>query len=212
MNIWKHLRKSHLNKDWQENVKTFFDQPGKKLRRRKIRAANAKRIGPNPTHKLRSVVRGQTRRYNNKLRIGRGFTLAELKLGGIKGAQYAKSIGITIDNRRKDTCSETQKLNADRIKEYVSKLILFPKSKLDSKPQVLEATADQIKFSQTQAQNLTKSVIPLPKPDSAFSFSQITKKLQDEIVYKILRKEWKDQSGFNRRLDAKKKKAAAVKK
>jgi large subunit ribosomal protein L13e len=27
----------HLNKDWQEKVKTFFNQPGKKLRRRKIR-------------------------------------------------------------------------------------------------------------------------------------------------------------------------------
>jgi large subunit ribosomal protein L13e len=212
MGFSKVLPNVHLNKDWQENVKTFFNQPGKKLRRRKIRAAKAKRVGPNPTHKLRPAVRGQTRRYNNKLKLGRGFTLAELKLAGIKGVQYAKSIGIAIDRRRKDTCSETQKLNADRIKEYASKIILFPKRKPESKPIILEATADQIKFSETQPQNLTKSVIPLPKAESAFSFTQITKKLQDEIVYKTLRKEWKDQSGFNRRLEAKKKRAAAAKK
>lgn len=212
MGFSKHLSNVHLCKDWQEKVKTFFNQPGKKLRRRKIRAAKAKNLGPNPTHLLRPGVRGQTRRYNNKLKLGRGFTLAELKLAGIKGNSYAKSLGIALDKRRKDTCDETKKLNAERIKEYVSRMILHPKKKADKKPQVLEATPDQLKSSEAVQQNTTKSIIPLPKAESAFSWTTISKELKDDIVYKRLRKEWKDQTGFNRKLEAKKKKAAAVKK
>ena len=211
MGFSKVLANVHLNKDWQEKTRTFFNQPGKKLRRRKLRQAKAKRVGPNPTHLLRPAVRGQTRRYNNKLKLGRGFTLAELKAAGIKGVNYARSIGISIDKRRKDTCAETQKVNVDRIKEYTSKIVLYPRKKPSKNPQILEATQDQIKASQTQPQNLTKAVIPLPKAESAFSFGQITKQMQDEIVYKTLRKEWKEESGFNRRMEARKKKAAAKK-
>ena len=45
----------HLNKDWQEKVKTWFNQPGRKHRRRVDRECKAKLIGPNPTHKLRQL-------------------------------------------------------------------------------------------------------------------------------------------------------------
>lgn len=209
MGFSKILANVHLNKDWQETTRTFFNQPGKKLRRRKVRQAKAAKIGPNPTHLLRPAVRGQTRRYNNKLKLGRGFTLAELKASGIKGVNYARSIGITIDKRRKDTCSETQKLNVERIKEYITKIVLHPRKKPSKNPQVLEATQDQIKQSQTQPQNLSKTVIPLPKKECAFSWGSITKDLKDQIVYKTLRKEWKEESGFNKKLEARKKKAAA---
>jgi large subunit ribosomal protein L13e len=202
----------HLNKDWQEKVKTFFNQPGKKLRRRKIRAAKAKLSGPNPTHLLRPVVRGQTRRYNNKSKLGRGFTLAELKAAGVRGINYARSIGIAIDVRRKDTCAETQKANVERIKQYTAKMILYPRRKADKKPQVLEATPDQLKASEAVQQNTSKFVVPLAKPESAFSFSAITKEMKDDIVYKRLRKEWKEQTGFYRKQEERKKKAAAKKK
>lgn len=209
MGFSSHLANAKFNKDWQEKVRTFFNQAGKKLRRRKLRSLKAKRLGPNPTHSLRPAVRGQTRRYNNKLKLGRGFTLEELKKGGLKNVNYARSIGIAIDLRRKDTCAETQKVNIDRIKEYLNKIILYPKKKPEVKPAVLEATPDQIKFSQTLPQNTTKTVIPLPKADSAFSFGQITPKMKDEIVYKTLRKEWKEQTGFQKKLDARKKRAEA---
>lgn len=212
MGFSKVLPNVHLNKDWQEKVKTFFNQPGKKLRRRKLRAAKAKKLGPNPTHSLRPAVRGQTRRYNNKIKLGRGFTVAELKLSGIKGLEYARSIGIAIDTRRKDTCSETQKLNVERIKEYTSRMILHPRKRSDKKPQVLEATADQLKSAEATQQNTTISVIPLPKAESAFSWTAISKKMQDDIVYKTLRKEWKEQTGFYKKLDAKKKRAQGGKK
>ena len=36
----------HLKKDWQEKVKTWFNQPGRKRRRRLNRVNKAKRIAP----------------------------------------------------------------------------------------------------------------------------------------------------------------------
>lgn len=197
----------HLNKDWQEKVKTYFNQPAKKLKRRRLRREKLKKLAPNPNHKLRPVIRGQTRRYNNKLLLGRGFTLAELKLAGIKGVNYARSVGISIDKRRKDTCNETQKLNVERIKEYLSRMILYPRRRPDKKPQILEATPVQLKTSEAVQQNTSKTIIPLPKPESAFSWSAISKEMKDGIVYKRLRKEWKEQTGFYKRLEAAKKKA-----
>jgi large subunit ribosomal protein L13e len=212
MGFSSRLSTARFNKDWQEKVKTFFNQPGTKLRRRKVRAAKAKRLGSNPTHSLRPAVRGQTRRYNNKLKLGKGFTLDELKKAGIRGVNYARSIGISVDLRRKDTNAEAQKINVDRIKEYVSKMILYPKKKPEGgKPQVLEATPDQIKFSETLPQNISKAVIPLPKSESAFSFGEVTTKLRDEIVYKTLRKEWKLEHKFAERLEKRKKRLAEKK-
>ena len=111
----------HLKKDWQEKVKTWFNQPGRKHRRRVQRQLKAKRLAPNPTHKLRPVVRGQTNKYNNKVRLGRGFTVEELKKGGINSVDVARSLGIAIDFRRKDTSNETLTTNSNRIRTYIGK-------------------------------------------------------------------------------------------
>ena len=94
----------HLGKDWQEKVKTWFNQPGRKHRRQRNRLRKAKLTAPNPTHTLKPIVRGQTNKYNTKIKLGRGFTKEELKKAGILSVPYARSIGIAIDLRRKD-CS-----------------------------------------------------------------------------------------------------------
>merc|ERR1712157_9283 len=39
---------------------------------------------------------------------------------------YAQTIGIAVDHRRKNKSVESLQLNAQRLKEYKSKLILFP--------------------------------------------------------------------------------------
>jgi len=36
-------------------------------------------VAPRPIGSLRPIVRGQTIRYNQKLKLGRGFSLQELK-------------------------------------------------------------------------------------------------------------------------------------
>ena len=75
------LPNGHFHKDWQRRVKTWFDQPGRKSSRRLARMKKAATIAPRPVDgPLRPAVRCPTIKYNTKLRAGRGFTLAELKV------------------------------------------------------------------------------------------------------------------------------------
>ena len=59
---------------------TGWKQPGKKASRRIARRAKAARVAPRPVDLLRPIVRCPTIKYNRKLRSGRGFSLAELKV------------------------------------------------------------------------------------------------------------------------------------
>ena len=73
---------------------------------------------------MRPAVRGQTNRYNSRIKLGRGFTAAELKLAGVSSLPMARSIGIAVDLRRRDTCNETLNMNANRVKTYLSKIVV----------------------------------------------------------------------------------------
>ena len=107
-------------------MRTWFDQPGRKLRRRTARKAKAAKLGVRPLTHLRPAVRGQTVRYNRKLREGRGFTFAELKEAGINRKE-ARGIGIVVDHRRRNLSEEGKALNVERLKAYKAKLIVFPR-------------------------------------------------------------------------------------
>ena len=61
-------------------VKTFFDQPAKKKKRYLRRKEKAARLAPRPIDLLRPAVSCMSIRYNMKIRKGRGFTPAELKV------------------------------------------------------------------------------------------------------------------------------------
>merc|ERR1711865_1345478 len=116
------IHNNHFKKDWQSYVKTWFNQPARKVRRRKARALKAKNTFPRPTAGcLRPVVRCMTKRYNMKQRAGRGFTLEELKEAGIP-AKLAPTIGICVDHRRTNKSLEGLQANAKRLKAYKSKL------------------------------------------------------------------------------------------
>ena len=69
------LANIHLRKHWQRFVKTWFNQPARKQRRALTRKNKAAKIFPRPLEKLRPIVHCSTRKYNAKLRYGRGFTL-----------------------------------------------------------------------------------------------------------------------------------------
>merc|ERR1712034_61567 len=121
------LPNQHFHKDWQRHVRSWFNQPGHKKRRRVTRQKKASLISPRPAHgSLRSIVRCPTNKYNTKLRMGRGFTLEELKTAGIS-AKQARTIGIACDHRRKNRSTESLQSNVQRLKEYQSKLIIFPR-------------------------------------------------------------------------------------
>merc|ERR1711918_267768 len=70
-------------------------------------------VAPRPVAgSLRSLVHPPTARYNSKVRVGRGFSLAEIKAAGL-GKREAQSLGIAVDYRaatsllkaRRQTCS-----------------------------------------------------------------------------------------------------------
>lgn len=137
------LHDNHFRKDWQRRVRTWFDQPGRKLRRRRARQTKAASLGVRPLELLRPAVRGQTIRYNTKIREGRGFTLAELKEAGI-GKKEARGVGIVVDHRRRNLSEEGKKLNVERLKAYKTKLIVFPRNA--KKPKKGDSTVSHSAF------------------------------------------------------------------
>ena len=201
----------HLGKDWQEKVKTWFNQAGRKKRRRNLRIKRQKLQLPNPTHKLRPIVRGQTNKYNTKRHLGRGFTKKEIENAGLKNLLYVRSLGIAIDLKRKDTCKETLDLNTKRIKDYISRIILYPRKKVHKNPIVKEADDNLINTVEAKEQNKCKFVIDFPKEDPGFEFSKVTDDMKKDIVYKKQRTEIKTAKGFYKRLEESKKKSAGKK-
>lgn len=77
------LPNGHFHKQWARRVRTWLDQAGQKKSRRVARATKAALVAPRPTEALRPAVRCQTVKYNRKVRAGRGFTAAELKVFGL---------------------------------------------------------------------------------------------------------------------------------
>lgn len=77
---------------------------------------------------LRPIVHCPTFRYHTKVRAGKGFTIEELKASGLN-KRFARTIGIAVDPRRRNKSVESLQMNAQRLKEYRSKLILFPLNK-----------------------------------------------------------------------------------
>uniref|UniRef100_A0A8D1GWV4 60S ribosomal protein L13 n=1 Tax=Sus scrofa TaxID=9823 RepID=A0A8D1GWV4_PIG len=115
----------------------------------------ARRIAPRPASgPLRPVVRCPTVRYHTKVRAGRGFSLEELRVAGIH-KKVARTIGISVDPRRRNKCTESLQANVQRLKEYRSKLILFPRK--PSAPKKGDSSAEELKL----ATQLTGPVMPI---------------------------------------------------
>ncbi|KAI8471271.1 MAG: 60S ribosomal protein L13 [Monoraphidium minutum] len=174
----------HFKKKWQFRVKTWFNQPARKLRRRKARAEKAAKTFPRPAAgALRPVVHGQTVKYNAKTRLGRGFTLAELKEAGIP-AKLAPTIGICVDPRRRNSSLEGLQANVARLKAYRSNLVIFPRNA--KKPTKLEASKEAADAAAAQVKGV---VMPVAKEAAALETVKITKEMKDFRAYNKLRVE-----------------------
>ncbi|KAJ8686347.1 hypothetical protein QAD02_022141 [Eretmocerus hayati] len=134
----------HFHKDWQRFVKTWFNQPARKYRRKTNRVKKARAVAPRPVNLLRPVVHCPTFRYHAKVRAGRGFTLSELRASGLN-KKFARTIGIAVDPRRRNKSVESLQQNAQRLKEYKAKLILFPLN--EKKIKKGEATPEECKVA-----------------------------------------------------------------
>jgi len=156
----------------QDHIRTWFDQPARKKRRRLARQAKAAAMAPRPTAgMLRPVVHPSTIQYNYKLRQGRGFTFAELKEAGVNRKE-ARTIGIAVDHRRRNRSTESLQLNVQRLKEYKSKLIVFPRKR--GKPKAGDADAAEL----DKATQLTGDLVAMPTTPAAEPMA-ITKEMKE---------------------------------
>mmetsp|Transcript_50632 Transcript_50632/g.58269 ORF Transcript_50632/g.58269 Transcript_50632/m.58269 type:complete len:219 (+) Transcript_50632:36-692(+) len=200
-------QKKHFNpcSSQKGNVKVFLNQPAQKIRRRRLRLQKAKKIFPRPLKALRPQVACPTVRYNMKKRLGRGFTLEELSGASLK-PQYANTIGIRVDARRKNISEESLNTNIQRLKTYVSKLVLFPVN--PKKIQAGEATeAEQKAVVQDRTRFGTAAVgaVVYPAVDAA---RKVTEEEKTKNVYAFLKKNHSAVRFLGARLKKAQKKAA----
>ncbi|KAF2368302.1 Ribosomal protein L13e [Trinorchestia longiramus] len=162
-------------------VKTWFKQPFRAQRRHTNRVAKARRVAPKPLGRLRPCVRCPSKKHNRKTRLGRGFTLHELRMAKISRSE-ARSIGIIVDHRRRNKSHEGMEANIRRLRVYKSKLILFPKN--PKKVKKGEASPEECNMA---TQLAGKRIMPLKKHKFTLEPAQvIDPKVQKADIYSIL--------------------------
>merc|ERR1712098_346576 len=154
---------------------------------------------PRPVKTLKPVVRCPTQRYNTKVRLGRGFTLDELKEAGIP-KKWARTVGITVDHRRKNRCTEGLQENVARLKLYKTKLMVLPRKSKAKKGDTTRAEAQNV------PQNTLKAIIQIPKQPLREKARAITAEEKSSSAKDKLRRLWSD-----KHYDGKRKKRAADK-
>ncbi|KAI3751884.1 hypothetical protein L2E82_22975 [Cichorium intybus] len=172
----------HFKKHWQNYVKTWFNQPARKTRRRNARQAKAVKVFPRPAGQLRPQVHCQTLKYNMKLREGRGFSLEELKGAGIP-KKLAPTIGIAVDHRRRNRSLEGLQANIQRLKTFKAKLVIFPRRARKTKAG--DSTPEEL-ASATQIQG---PVLPIVREKAAVELVKITDEMKSFNAYSKLRVE-----------------------
>ncbi|XP_058080563.1 large ribosomal subunit protein eL13z-like [Magnolia sinica] len=173
----------HFKKHWQNYVRTWFNQPARKTRRRNARQKKAVKNFPKPTEGLiRPIVHCQTLKYNMKTRKGRGFSLEELKAAGIP-KKLAMTIGIAVDHRRKNRSLEGLQANVQRLKEYKAKLVIFPRR--PGKFKNGDSSAEEL-ASATQVQG---PYMPITLEKPTVEFVKVTEAMKSFNAYQKLRLE-----------------------
>ena len=164
-------------------IKVRFNVPAKRAQRKEQRLRKAAAFFPRPIKRLRPLVHSPSVRHSMRLRLGKGFTEEELKLAGIP-LKFAPTIGIAVDKRRQNRSEESLNLNAQRLKEYKSKLVLFPLNpkKLRKGP-IPEATPEQLK-NLTQLKGV---VLPQAKKEDKPVFEEITPEMKKKSAWKAVR-------------------------
>jgi len=164
-------------------VRLSLNQATKKKSRRLKRAAKAAAIAPLPLKKLRPIVQCPTQRYNSKSRLGRGFSLEEVRAVGLTPT-YARTIGIAVDHRRRNRSEESMQVNVDRLKEYLSKVIVFPKKRLN-KPKNGDAGPEI-----TKSGDITQSggtIMPIVKAKPEIVMAEVTDEMKATSAFTTMR-------------------------
>mmetsp|Transcript_25895 Transcript_25895/g.78007 ORF Transcript_25895/g.78007 Transcript_25895/m.78007 type:complete len:218 (-) Transcript_25895:209-862(-) len=158
-----------------------LDQPGKKKSRRLKRASKAAAFAPKPVSRLYPVVQCPTQKHCSKTRLGRGFSLAELKAAKIT-PQFAKTVGIAVDHRRINKSADSLLLNVQRLESYKAKLVVFPKK--GNKAKAGDTAESAVRSAATQSGKIP--VMPA-KTIPAFEFAPVDDKMKQANAYQEIR-------------------------
>lgn len=173
-------------------VKIGLNQASRKKTRRIARAAKAAKVAPAPITKLRPIVHCPTQKYSAKQRLGKGFTMEELKAAKLHPS-YAQKIGIAIDWRRRNHCEESLERNVARLEAYKKNLVLLKKG--DAVPPKEELFGGKV-------------IQPVPPADKTIVTQEVTQEMKDFKAYttvRVARQETRI-AGYRLSVEARKKK------
>merc|ERR1712195_436744 len=183
-NMVKHnnvLANVHLRKHWMRRVKCYFNVSAHKTLRRQARAQRAADRSPAPADLLRPLAKCNTRRYSDKIRFGRGFSLEEVRASGLTPA-FARTIGIAVDHRRHGS-NVMEERNIERLTKFKSNLVLFPRvAGQPKKGEIPDSTTGL-----DVAQVTEKNIYGLPRVTKRVGTAVLTKEMRDENTYNRLR-------------------------
>ena len=117
------------------------------------------------------------------------------------GVQFARSIGIAVDHRRKNKSQEGLDRNKARLLKYVNSLVLFPRNEkipvTKAKSGILNDTPkDNQKVNNTAVVNAPARLIKRVKPIGAALLDSAKK----GKVFRTIRQEWNNQRNEGKRL------------
>ena len=182
------IQKNHFRKHWQRWVKTWFNQPGRKRRRLDNRRTKAQQVAPRPLKNLRPSVRCPTQRYNRRLRLGRGFTLEEVKQAGLN-KHFARTVGISIDFRRTNKSAESLQRNVLRLKSYLEKLVVLPKKVGKPKKGIKGIVSDTTESTENLVQNTDRNVMAVERDEKKAPMVNVSKEMNTHQAYARIRLE-----------------------
>jgi len=125
-----------------------------------------------------------TRKYSAKQKLGRGFSLAELKEAKLTPA-FAQTVGIAVDHRRHNKNKDTMDKNIARLKAFKEKVTLFPLRKTAKKGEIPDSKASADGAEQT----LIPSCFGLDVKKATQEYEPITDAMKKAKVYQKLRAE-----------------------
>jgi large subunit ribosomal protein L13e len=107
------------------------------------------------------------------------------------GVQFARSIGIAIDHRRKNKSQESLDRNKARLLKYINSLVLFP---LNAKNPVTKAKAGILNDTPKDNQKVNADAVVNTLPPLIKRVKPIGAALLDSLkknkVFRSLRQEW----------------------
>eukprot|EP00918_Siedleckia_nematoides_P061325 GHVU01133827.1.p2 GENE.GHVU01133827.1~~GHVU01133827.1.p2 ORF type:complete len:149 (+),score=37.68 GHVU01133827.1:147-593(+) len=130
-----------------------------------------------------------------KQRLGKGFSLEELKAAGVS-KKAAHSIGIAVDHRRKNRSSESLTVNTKRLENYLARLVVFARrssktqegKKKEGKRGMGGIPADKPKSAVGPvSQQKLAIAMPLPKEAKKEKARAITEEEKRFMAYATLR-------------------------